>query len=60
MTIKEMRAATGLSQVKFAEHLGIPRRTIENWESGVNACPSYVKDLIQFRLVAEGMIKGED
>lgn len=59
MTIKEMRAETGLSQVKFAEHLGIPRRTIENWESGTNHCPQYVRDLIQYRLTTEGMIKGE-
>lgn len=57
MTIKEMRAETGLSQVKFAEYLGIPRRTIENWESGVNDCPKYVKELIEYRLRNEGMIK---
>lgn len=57
MTIKEMRAETGLTQVKFAEHLGIPRRTIENWESGVNDCPKYVKELIEYRLRNEGMIK---
>ena len=60
MTIKEMRAETGLSQVKFAEHLNIPRRTIENWESETNSCPPYVRELIQFRLTTEGMIKGED
>ena len=57
MTIKEMRAETGLTQVKFAEHLGIPRRTIENWESGVNDCPKYVKELIEYRLRNEGLIK---
>lgn len=56
MTIKEMRSETGLSQAKFAEHLNIPRRTIENWESGVNDCPKYVKELIEYRLRNEGMI----
>ena len=57
MTIKEMRAETGLTQVKFAEHLGIPRRTIENWEGEVNDCPKYVKELIEYRLRNEGLIK---
>lgn len=34
MTIKELRTITGLSQVDFGKKYHIPRRTIENWESG--------------------------
>ena len=32
--IKAMRNIKLLSQVKFAEFLGVPRRTLEDWESG--------------------------
>lgn len=45
--IRAIRAATGLSQVRFAERYGIPRRTIENWESGVRTPPPYVINLLQ-------------
>lgn len=46
VTVKEIRTRTGLSQAKFAEHFCIPRRTVENWESGVNSCPPYVLRLL--------------
>ena len=41
--VKEIRAKTGLSQAKFAEKFCIPKRTIENWESGVNEIPDYTR-----------------
>ena len=50
MTIKELRAATGLSQAKFARLLDSPTRTIEDWESGRHKPPKYVITLIKFYL----------
>ena len=50
MTIKELRAATGLTQKAFAELLHIPQRTIENWEAGNREPPLYVIELIEYRL----------
>jgi len=47
LTVKDIRAATGLSQRKFAEKYGIPRRTVENWEAGICRCPSYVLKLLE-------------
>ena len=44
--IKETRISLGLTQKQLAEMLGIPKRTIENWEGGVNKCPDYVERLI--------------
>lgn len=41
-TVKELRQITGLSQVAFADRYNIPRRTIENWESGQTTPPPYV------------------
>ena len=34
MTVKELRAITGLSQRAFGEKYHIPTRTIEDWEGG--------------------------
>ena len=45
--IKEIRLMTGLSQAKFAEKYGIPKRSIENWESGKRNCPPYVESLLK-------------
>lgn len=42
--IKELRKSTGLSQVKFAETYHLPRRTLENWEMGVNEPPQWAVD----------------
>lgn len=36
MNIKEIRSITGLSQKKFADKYGIPRRTLESWETEGN------------------------
>lgn len=57
MTIKELREMTGLSQKRFADFLGIPVRTIQNWETGVNQCADYLVSLIEYKLKNEGIIQ---
>jgi DNA-binding transcriptional regulator YiaG len=57
MTIKEMRTRTGLTQAQFAQLLGIPKRSVENWERGVSRCPDYVTKLIHYFLEHEGTYK---
>ena len=62
MTIKELREMSGKSQAEFAALLGIPKRTIQNWEwEGKNPqgrkCPDYVIGLIEYKLKNEGVIK---
>ena len=56
-TIKEIREYSGLSQAKFSEKYGIPKRSLENWESGRRKCPDYVTTLLE-RIVKEDMNKG--
>lgn len=46
LTIRDIRAHTGLSQAAFAVRYCIPRRTVENWESGVRNCPDYLRLLL--------------
>lgn len=60
MTIKEMRAKTGLTQAQFAQLLGIPKRSVENWERGVSRCPDYVTKLIDYFLTHEDVYKAKE
>lgn len=53
MTIKEIRSLTGLTQEKFSEKYHIPKRTIGNWETGVNVPPEYVVELLEYRVKSE-------
>lgn len=46
-TVRQIVAASGLTQAAFAEHLCIPLRTVENWCGGLRECPVYVRLLIQ-------------
>lgn len=55
MTIKELRSSTGLSQTKFSERYGIPRRTLEDWETGRRTPPEYVLDMLTFIIASEGV-----
>ena len=52
LSIKQIRALSGLSQVKFGQKYGIPRRTIESWECdkenpNYRPCPDYVRRLLE-------------
>lgn len=55
MTFKELRHQSGMTQRQFAEYFGIPRRTIENWETGVNQCNDYLIALMKYKLDHEGI-----
>lgn len=48
--VKALRKSTGLTQAAFSEKYGIPKRTLENWEGGVNKPPEYVYKMLE-RLV---------
>ena len=39
--IKALRKKTGLSQEEFAKEFHIPKRTVQNWEEGVNKPTAY-------------------
>lgn len=57
MTIKELRQQAGMSQQKFSDYFGIPKRTIENWEAGTNQCAEYLVKLMEYKLKTEGIIQ---
>lgn len=43
----ELRKSIGKNQKEFARFTGIPFRTIQNWENGVNTCPRYVLAMLK-------------
>lgn len=45
-TIKEARINAKLTQAQMSEKMGIPQRTIEDWERGNRKPPEYVKRLV--------------
>ena len=52
MTIKEAREEAGLTQKQVHDLLGIPIRSLQNWESGIRVCPLYVEKLIVEKLLS--------
>lgn len=48
--IKEAREKVHLTQQGLAKLVGIPKRSIENWEGGQRTPPAYVEKLIIFYL----------
>lgn len=49
-TIKAERIRQGLTQEQLSKMTDIPVRTIQNWESGIRKCPSYVEKMILDKL----------
>ena len=58
MTIRELRARTGLTQAAFAAALHIPKRSIENWEGGGRTPPAYLVELIEYRVTHDPDLTG--
>ena len=57
MTIKELRASTGMTQQQFADYFNIPKRSIENWEGEKRTCPEYLVELIEYKLEKENLLE---
>ena len=56
-SFKELRRRSRMTQKEFAEYFKIPKRTIENWEAGVNKCPLYLLELMEYKLIKENIIE---
>lgn len=56
MTIKELRAAAGMTQQEFSNYFGFSKRAVESWEGEKRSCPQYLIDLIRYKLLHEGLI----
>jgi DNA-binding transcriptional regulator YiaG len=52
MTIKEARAAAGLSRSEMSRRFEIPIRTLEDWDAGKMKPPAWAEKLIIEKLEA--------
>lgn len=55
--IKDLRAATKMTQQAFGDYFGIPFRTIQDWEYNIRNCKSYIINLLDYKLRSNGVIK---
>ena len=46
-SVKELRKETGMSQSAFAAYLGIPVRTLQDWEQERRTPPEYVVEMME-------------
>lgn len=58
--LKEIREMAGMNRTQFSEYIGIPRRTLEEWEGGRRKAPDYVINLINYKVYMEHVIRGRD
>lgn len=54
--IIDLRKETELNRKAFAEHFGIPLRTLEDWEAGRRTPPRYVLRLMKYQIEYEKLI----
>lgn len=55
--MKQIREEAGLNRKEFSEYMGIPLRTLEEWESGRRKMPDYVLRLIAYQIHMEKFLK---
>lgn len=55
--MKRIRKEAGFNRREFADYMGIPLRTLEEWEAGRRKMPDYVLRLISYRIKAEQFLK---
>ena len=58
-SIKAVREQSGMNRKDFAEWLGIPYRTMQEWELERRAMPEYVLRLIAYKVYNEKSKKEE-
>ena len=63
--LKKIREELGMNRTEFSYYVGIPLRSLEEWEAGRRKMPDYVLHLITYytkmeRLLAEKQIKLEE
>ena len=52
-TFVMVRNQTGMNRKDFAAWLGIPYRTMQDWERGVSQVPEYVLRLVAYKVMIE-------
>ena len=51
--LKEIRKTAEMNRREFSEYVGIPIRTLEEWEAGRRKMPDYVLRLLEYQIKME-------
>ncbi len=54
--VKKIREQSGMERREFCEWLGIPYRTLQDWELGQRVMPEYVLRLIAYKVRMEKLV----
>ena len=55
--LKKIREELGMNRTEFSQYMGIPLRTLEEWEAGRRQMPDYVLRLIAYYTKMERILK---
>ena len=55
--IKELREYLEMNQLEFSLYLGIPVRTLQNWENGYRQPTDYVVQLIETKIKYDNLVR---
>ena len=55
--IRRLSNQTGSNRKEFSQHIGIPVRTLEDWEAGRRTPPEYIPRLIAYQLKYEELVR---
>ena len=56
-TLKEIRDILNVNRTEFSRYMGIPLRTLEEWEAGRRKMPDYVLRLIAYYVKTQKWLK---
>ena len=56
-TLKGIRELLGMNRTQFSQYMGIPLRTLEEWEAGRRNMPDYVLKLISYYVRTQQLLK---
>lgn len=56
-TLKEVRDILDVNRTEFSRYMGIPLRTLEEWEAGRRKMPDYVLRLIVYYVKTQKWLK---
>lgn len=59
-TLKEIREILEVNRTEFSRYMGIPLRTLEEWEAGRRQMPEYVLRLIAYYVKTQKWLKEQE
>ena len=58
--LKKIREDLGMNRTVFSHYIGVPLRTLEEWEAGRRTMPDYVLRLITYYTKMEQFLKEKE